>query len=76
MKESAAVLALVDAMKARGVAKFTVDGVSVEFGPVDVPLRDEKRVDDDMCPCGHGGHEHNAGLCLRGCDVEKCTVKA
>jgi hypothetical protein len=73
--DHAATLALVDAMKARGVRSFAVGDVRVEFGPAEpAPLPDDKSVDEDVCACGHHkGIEHDGPVCLRGCPVESCA---
>lgn len=66
--------ALADLCRAKGVKSITVDGVTLEMGALDVPLKaDEKKHDDETCNCGHGLHAHNGGLCLLGCDVAKCA---
>ena len=77
MTDHAATLALVDAMKSRGVRSFAVGDVRVEFAPPEpAPLKDDKKPDAEECPCGHGLHAHNAGLCLLGCALEKCSKEA
>ena len=74
--DNAAVLALVDAMKARGVRTFSAHGVSVEFGPAEVALKsDGARVDADACACGHDYAAHSPMGCTMGCDLEKCAPK-
>lgn len=29
----------------------------------------------DVCKCGHAEHAHMNGLCVLGCDVEKCETQ-
>lgn len=59
--------------------------VRVDFGPAaaapspvlpDKPTTKDDEKDeapDDVCRCGHDHAQHTNGLCLVGCDVEKCA---
>ena len=79
MNDHATTLALVDAMKARGVRSFTVGDTRVEFGPAaEAPLRPDSKApsEDDRCACGHEQSDHMNGLCCRNdCDPAKCAEK-
>lgn len=74
-----ATLALVDAMKARGVRSFKVGDVEAEFGPVETPLSKpdaNAAVDNERCRCGCPLHGHVGGMCVTGgCSPEKCAEK-
>jgi len=73
--------ALLDLLKDKGVTRF--EGcygeksrlVKLEMlPPPDKAPREERAgADPDVCRCGHSLAEHNAGLCLAGCEVEKCA---
>ncbi len=73
-------LQMIDELKARGLRSFsgTLDGspVVIEFGPpqerVSVDDKPVVSVDNEACRCGHAGFQHQIGLCLLGCDPEKC----
>lgn len=78
MTDHAATLALVDAMKARGVRSFTVGDTRVEFGPADAPLSkpDAAAGDDGVCNCGCPLAGHMGGMCVTaGCEPSKCAEK-
>lgn len=73
---SAEALTFLDEMKRRGVRTFTFGELSAEFAPSEAPMRPEaKTLQTDTCQCGHGLHEHQSGLCLRGCEVDKCVTE-
>jgi hypothetical protein len=71
--------ALCDLLRAKGVRRYhgILDGApcELEFLPPEAPpLKDSKpTVDAETCHCGHGLHAHNAGLCLLGCEPDKCA---
>lgn len=66
-------LSFLDEMKRRGVRSFKFGELSVDFAPAEPPpLKEAKRVEADVCQCGHGFHAHQSGLCLAGCEPEKC----
>lgn len=75
------VSALLDLLKAKGVGRFTGNGMCIEFGPItpiplDVPKEaDAPQPDADTCRCGHSLTEHTNGLCLHACDIELCAPK-
>lgn len=70
------VAALADVARKKGIRSLTVDGLVLEMGPLDVPAKpDPKQFETDQCACGHGLHEHQGGLCLRGCDVSRCVTE-
>ncbi len=67
---------LIDLLRKKGAKRFAGYGVDLELGPLDAPAKgDAKRehADHDACKCGHELTEHQAGLCLRGCDIDKCV---
>ena len=64
--------ALADCCRKHGVKMADVNGIRVELGPLDGPMKPDKPAAED-CPCGHGLHAHNGGLCLFGCSIEKCA---
>lgn len=80
MTDHAATLALVDAMKAKGVRSFTVGDVRVEFGPSDAPLSKidaPGAAEGENCKgCGCPLAGHMGGMCVTaGCAPEKCAEK-
>lgn len=79
---------LIDLLRSKGVRVYresetTADGealanVEIELEPTVVEHRAEKQQpepDPDICSCGHFAHEHQDGLCLRGCDAEACAPR-
>lgn len=67
-------------LKRQGVKSY-VDvaggGFEVEFWPSSPDFKPSEALkDEDKCRCGHAQHEHNAGLCLLGCDPERCAPEA
>jgi len=71
---------LVEAMRKRGVLSFEVGGLKVEFFPsapdADTPLAPPKLEDNTpLCGCGHAEWSHQNGLCIYGCDIEKCMTE-
>lgn len=73
------------ALRRQGVKSFTDvagGGFEVEFFPESAgeqgPIPVMGDILDKPCRCGHLASEHNgeAGLCLRGCDPEKCAPEA
>ncbi len=81
MSDHAPLLAFIDALRAKGVRTFkgplADSHVELELGPpVPVEVKAEKVVEADLCGCGHKTWEHgDRGLCLFGCEPEKCEVK-
>ncbi len=70
---------LTDAMKARGVRAFEVDGIRVEFHAVDAAPMDPLPLADDgptKCKCGHAPYEHQNGLCLQCAEPSLCLQPA
>lgn len=69
--------AAIDMLRARGVSKYTdVAGGGFElefFPPQPAELKPEAPQLDTKCKCGHAPYEHNAGLCILGCDPTKCA---
>ena len=72
--------AAVAMLRRQNVAKFTDiagGGFTVEFfpAPIEAGPVEKSQAQDTKCACGHAMHEHNAsaGLCLLGCDPEKCA---
>lgn len=69
--------ACVDMLRARGVSKYTDvagGGFIVEFFPPQPDVKGEPIAKhDERCACGHASYEHNAGLCILGCDPTKCA---
>jgi len=68
------------ALRDAGVKSFTrgSDGTySVEFFPAEptAPPVDKTPAEPDpeLCRCHHPKFQHEAGLCLMGCDVEQCA---
>jgi hypothetical protein len=73
-------------LRGAGVAKFRgglfVEGwmerwdVDVSFFPSEPPappVDKSAEVDPELCRCHHPKFQHEAGLCLMGCDVEQCA---
>jgi hypothetical protein len=62
-------------------AEFHPDGTlkaasfvrAVEPPPAGSNLSDAK---DEACRCGHLDYQHNNGLCVLGCEPEKCVSEA
>lgn len=57
-----------------GVKSMDCGGLKLEMGP---PIDDSApakspAVDIEQCRCGHGEHQHMNGLCVMGCEPEKC----
>lgn len=83
--------ALLDLLKAKGVTHYegpvwdarkqeSFFQAKIELLPASMPAPaddkpDAKTPDPDVCACGHGIHEHQNGLCLHGCDEEKCGAR-
>jgi hypothetical protein len=69
--------AAVDMLRARGVSKYTDiagGGFVVEFFPSLPDVKAEPAAElTEKCACGHALYEHNAGLCIQGCDPIKCA---
>lgn len=76
--------ALIDLLRSKGVRSYVSDEhaasgwrshVELEFEPTVVEHQPEKPgPDPDVCRCGHMAHEHQGGLCLRGCDADACAL--
>lgn len=66
-------VALTDKLKERGVRSFSLGRFSVNFAAPEAPPLKEKASDGDACNCGHPLHHHNNGLCLIGCEPDKCA---
>lgn len=63
-------------LRSHGVSKYTENGASiaVEFFPSPVEAPGERaKAHNDKCLCGHENYEHNAGLCIKGCDPLTCA---
>lgn len=74
-----ALLTFVDRLRGAGVksykGQFDGDLIELELGPpvIAEPQPSKPEADPDKCRCGHMVYEHNQGLCLVGCDAEKCV---
>ena len=67
-------------LRANGVLKFsatdpaTNEVLMLELAPPQpAELMLEAPQLDTKCKCGHASYEHNAGLCILGCDPTKCA---
>lgn len=71
-------LTFLDEMKRRGVRTFKFGELEAEFAPAEAPpMKESKAVAElDNCKCGHALHAHNGGLCLQGCEPDKCMEAA
>lgn len=66
--------AKLDMLKAKGVQKYVDQEFTVEFSaPADDTKPAPVAADPDLCRCGHPLFAHAAGLCLIGCNAEKCV---
>ncbi len=77
MSDKLSLLRMIDELQKRGVKSFSglIDGeqVALEFGPLTEPVpASAPFVDPEQCRCGHAGFQHQSGLCILGCDPEKC----
>lgn len=72
--------AAVDMLRARGVKNYgdiAGGGFTIEFFPAPVDMKPEPASkDESKCHCGHATFEHNAGLCILGCDPTRCAPEA
>lgn len=72
--------ALLDLLKAKGVASFTgplgAERVCVTFGSLEpsAPADDVKPplIEEERCKCGCPLYQHTNDGCGNGCDAEKC----
>lgn len=67
---------LVDQLRARGVRRYRTSELELELGATESPSPPEMKpnaVPPDACKCGHPEYAHVNGLCVHGCDVEKCA---
>ncbi len=66
---------LIDVMRSKGVAVFEVDGIKVEFGPLDskAPAESKAIPDPELCACKCPNYAHTNGYCINGCAPEKCA---
>lgn len=71
---------LADELRSKGVLEFsakdpaTGDVLMLKLAPVMPELKSEPVSKlDEKCACGHKSYEHNAGLCILGCDPTKCA---
>ena len=76
---------MIDLLRSKGVhryksAELATNGgelarLEVElFPPVDDTPEAKPGPNPDACRCGHLSHEHGPdGLCLHGCDIERCA---
>lgn len=73
-EEIATISKLADMLKAKGVRVFRGAGIELEFEAPAAPNvePDAPTADPDMCRCGHANHAHMNGLCVHGCEAEKC----
>jgi hypothetical protein len=72
---------LFDLLREKGVRSFRSDALHIEMSP-EAPVAanpealrevlEKASQSEDGCKCGHPEYAHNAGLCLQGCDEEKC----
>jgi len=75
------VATLADMLRAKGVRSFEGLGLRLELEPtqervIEAALPAKPPVaqgDDETCKCGHPHYAHQGGLCIHGCDVEKCV---
>ena len=71
-----ALLSLVDSLRARGVRRYKAGDIELELGPLEAPPPPDAKPGEtppDACKCGHAEYAHVNGLCVHGCDVEKCA---
>lgn len=71
---------LADELRSRGVTEFsardtqTNDVLTLKLSPPLPELKAEPGAElTEKCACGHAPYEHNAGLCIQGCDPTKCA---
>lgn len=50
--------------------------MEVELVPVETKPVAKKDADADLCGCGHPEFAHTNGLCVLGCDAEKCAAES
>lgn len=67
---------LVDLCRLKGVRNLEVAGCKIELEPAQPkPEAQKPTTDPDMCRCGHAEFAHTNGLCVHGCESEKCEDK-
>jgi hypothetical protein len=62
-------------LKKHGVRKFQFGSLQVEFEPVQpAEPKPQPPAEEEKCRCGHVHHQHSeTGLCLIGCEPDKCA---
>lgn len=79
MSNNAALLAFVDALRGKGVrtykGPFEEGTIEIELGPALIPDAPQTATEKDksLCGCGCPVYAHTNGLCLAGCEPEKCV---
>ena len=73
--ESLGELGRLDMLREKGVRSFEDGVLRLSLAPAEPPPhKPEAPAPDETCRCGHLPYEHgDGGLCLKGCEVEKCA---
>lgn len=72
---------LLDLLQRKGVKKYhgpwsaeALGSVELELSPApDMTPAEKTTIDPDACRCGHPETAHTNGLCLFGCEIERCA---
>ena len=64
---------LADMCRSKGIRSIDVGGCKLDMGDVPAIATPKPTNDPDVCRCGHQEHQHMNGLCVYGCDAEKCA---
>lgn len=68
---------LADMCRAKGVRVLDVPGsIRMELEQTQAPTSPKPSSEPDICRCSHPVHAHMNGLCIHGCEPEKCEEKA
>ena len=62
---------LADMCRRKGVKTAHCGDVHLEMGTLDAPPK-KAQPDTEKCACGHPAYQHVHGLCLDGCEPDKC----
>lgn len=82
LSDNAELLTFIDQLRGKGIrvfkGPFGEGVVELELGPAlvpDGPVGPEAK-DPSVCACGCPVYAHTQGLCLAGCEADKCAPEA
>ncbi len=76
-EEIATIGRVADMCRAKGIKLLDIpNNIKMELDPTPAKDTPGPTTDPDMCSCGHPEYAHTNGLCVTGCDPDKCNPPA